>query len=420
MFRSIVVALDLEPGGDRALPVARQLASAGSIPVTLLTVSSPHMSEDRDTYELRRRAAANGWPADGCAIAHDNDPARAIVEHVEGRDDALLVMSTSAKASLTAQFLGGVTEDVLGLIDQPILLVGPRVPAGYEFGDPTPVACIERGDVAEAAVPAIVSWLRTFGGADPLLAELAAPSADSTDLGQSSLVELFVTLLGAEGITGVATRLHGDDAESWLHDLDARVANPIVVSTSVRWTDKHARGRSTTRRLVQRSTRPVLVVPARYAPWRSDVAPPSSTHEPAFGAVEELTTAACWSVLGAARVGRLAVCMDGSPRIFPINYVVDEQTIVFRTAPGSKLDASRNATVAFEVDDYDVDSGQASSVIIEGRASEINEAAEWDRALGLPLFPWHVAPKGHFVRITPETMSGRRFRAAYAAPRVRP
>ena len=411
MFRSIVVALDLESGGDRALPVARQLAATGNLPVTLLTVSSPHMSEEQDAYELSRRAVANGWPADSWAIAHDDDAARAIVEHVEHQGDALLVMATSAKGSFTAQFLGGVTEDVLGLIDRPILLIGPRVPPDLELGDPTPVACIERGDVAEAAVPAILSWMRTFGGSDPWLAELTNPSAP-TD--QPSLVEPFVTLLAAESIRGVPTHLHGDDVESWLDDLDDRVADPVLVSTSVRWTDKHARGRSTTRRLVQRSTRPVLVVPARYAPWRTHPAPPPS-HELPLDAVEELTPAACWSVLGASQVGRLAVCADGSPHIFPVNYVVDEQTIVFRTAPGSKLAASRNADVAFEVDEYDVDSGQASSVIIEGRAAEITEAADWDRALELPLFPWHVTPKGHFVRITPATVSGRRFRTAYAA-----
>jgi hypothetical protein len=55
--RSIVVALDLESGGDRALPVARSLAEQGGIPVELLTVSSPNVSEDIDTYELNRRHA---------------------------------------------------------------------------------------------------------------------------------------------------------------------------------------------------------------------------------------------------------------------------------------------------------------------------------------------------------------------------
>ena len=201
MFRSIVVALDLESGGDRALPVARQLAAAGSLPVTLLTVSSPHMSEEQDEYELTRRAVANGRPADGWVIAHHDDAARAIVEHVERRGDALLVMATSAKASFTAQFLGGVTEDILGLIDRPILLIGPRVPPDLELGALTPVTCIERGDVAEAAVPAIVSWMRTFGGSQPWLAELTTSRAESTD--QQSLVEPFIILLAAEGIRGV-------------------------------------------------------------------------------------------------------------------------------------------------------------------------------------------------------------------------
>ena len=419
MFRSIVVPLDLEPGGDRALPVARSLAAAGNLPVSLLTVSSPHMPEEQDAYELRRRAAAYGWPADGCTIAHDNDVGRAIVNDVERRDRALLVMATSAKASLKAQFLGDVTEDVLGLIDRPVILVGPRVPADFELGHPTPVACIERSDVAEAAVPAIVSWVRTFGGTDPWLAALGPTASEGRgEPEEPSLVDSFATLLAADGIRGVPTQLHGNDVDSWLDEVVNQVANPIVVSTSVRWTDKHARGRSTTRRLVQRSPRPVLVVPARYAPWRARSAPPTPAQELPLDAMEELSVEACWSVLGSAQVGRLAVCVDGSPRIFPINFIVDEETIVFRTAPGTKLAASINADVAFEVDDYDVDSGQAFSVIVEGRATEISEAAEWDRALGLPLFPWHVTPKGHFVRITPDTVSGRRFRAVYA-PRGR-
>jgi nucleotide-binding universal stress UspA family protein/nitroimidazol reductase NimA-like FMN-containing flavoprotein (pyridoxamine 5'-phosphate oxidase superfamily) len=414
MFGSIVVALDLEPGGDRALPIARGLARAGGLPVVLLTVSSPNISEARDIYELRRRAEANGWPVDGCTVAHDNDVARAIVDDVERGDRALLVMATSAKGSLAAQFLGGVTEDVLSLIDRPLLLVGPRVPSDCEPAHPTPVVCIERSDVAEAAVPAIASWSRTFGGRDPLLAELPDGSADRGASPTSAQVESFESLLSAEGIDAGRTTVHGDHFDSWLDDLAEQVADAVVVSTSARWSDKRSRGRSTTRRLVQRSTRPVLVVPARYAPWQAPSVPSSPPPEMPLDAVEELSAATCWEVLTSSRVGRLAVCSSGSPRIFPINFVVDEHTIVFRTAPGTKLAGVRNSSVAFEVDDYDADTGQATSVIIAGTATEITDADEWDRALELPLFPWHVAPKGHFVRVTPDTVSGRRFRAAYA------
>jgi len=46
MFSSIVVPLDLEPHGDRALPIARRLAADGGIPLELVTVSSPAVSEE--------------------------------------------------------------------------------------------------------------------------------------------------------------------------------------------------------------------------------------------------------------------------------------------------------------------------------------------------------------------------------------
>jgi nitroimidazol reductase NimA-like FMN-containing flavoprotein (pyridoxamine 5'-phosphate oxidase superfamily)/nucleotide-binding universal stress UspA family protein len=414
MFGSIVVALDLEAGGDRALPVVRGLARAGNLPVSLLTVSSPNLSEARDVYELRRRAEANGWPVEGCTVAHDNDAARAIVEAVERRDRPLLVMATSAKGPLKAQFLGGVTEDVLGLIDRPLLLVGPRVPSDFELAHPTPIVYAERGDVAEAAVAAIASWKRTFGGPDPVLAELGDAAAEAAGARAPSPADSFSTLLAAEGIDAGRAVVDQDAVDSWLDGVASEVPDSVVVSTSARWADKHSRGRSTTRRIVQRSMRPVLVVPARYAPWQAASTPRTATPEMPLDAVEELSAAMCWEVLNSSRVGRLAVCLGGSPRIFPINFVVDEHTIVFRTAPGTKLTGVRNSDVAFEVDDYDAATGQATSVIIEGRASEIAGGNEWDRALELPLFPWHVAPKGHFVRITPDRVSGRRFRAAYA------
>jgi uncharacterized protein len=137
----------------------------------------------------------------------------------------------------------------------------------------------------------------------------------------------------------------------------------------------------------------------------------------AFADTEQLAPAACWDVLRSLRVGRLAVCADGRPLILPVNYVVDGSSIVFRTAAGTKLTASRDRNVAFEVDDYDDRSQLASSVVIAGRAVEITDIDEWDQALSLPLFPWDVAPKSRFVRIIPDSVTGRRFRAVYAGPR---
>src|SRR5262249_27002799 len=71
------------------------------------------------------------------------------------------------------------------------------------------------------------------------------------------------------------------------------------------------------------------------------------------------------------RVGRLGFVADGQPLIFPVNYAVDGETIVFRTDPGTKLDSAPLTKVAFEVDDIDETNGEGWDVLIQGRADDI-------------------------------------------------
>ena len=118
----------------------------------------------------------------------------------------------------------------------------------------------------------------------------------------------------------------------------------------------------------------------------------------------------CWALLRSAEVGRLAIAINGHPDIFPINFIVDHGAVVFRTAEGTKLAAAvLGRAVAFEVDGYDADAGEAWSVVIKGRAVELEKLPDLFDALDLPLFPWHASPKHRFVRIEPDDISGRRF-----------
>ena len=126
-----------------------------------------------------------------------------------------------------------------------------------------------------------------------------------------------------------------------------------------------------------------------------------------------LATDACWTLLRSTTVGRLAVVVSGHPDIFPINFVVDHGTIVFRTAVGTKLAAAViGHVVAFEVDGYEPAAGEAWSVVIKGHVEQVTQAQEMIDTTDLPLFPWHAGPKPRFVRIVPENVSGRRFRVA--------
>jgi nitroimidazol reductase NimA-like FMN-containing flavoprotein (pyridoxamine 5'-phosphate oxidase superfamily) len=126
--------------------------------------------------------------------------------------------------------------------------------------------------------------------------------------------------------------------------------------------------------------------------------------------VVELDESRCWTLLRQADVGRLAVAINERPDIFPINFVVDHGSVVFRTAEGTKLAAAvLGRAVAFEVDGYDAGSGEAWSVVIKGRASEIQRMQDLFDAAELPLFPWHAGPKPRFVRIERDEITGRRF-----------
>ena len=132
----------------------------------------------------------------------------------------------------------------------------------------------------------------------------------------------------------------------------------------------------------------------------------------------ELTANQCWDYIRKAEIGRLAVVADQHPEIFPINFVVDRGSVVFRTAEGTKLAAAlEGAAVAFEVDGYDDRLGQAWSVVLKGSAVQLESIEDILASEELPLFPWQSGEKNHFVRIDPVQTSGRSFTVNSAARR---
>lgn len=120
--------------------------------------------------------------------------------------------------------------------------------------------------------------------------------------------------------------------------------------------------------------------------------------------VEYLTEAQCWERLAAEPVGRLGVIFDSGPEIYPINHVVDEHSIVFRTDPGSKLSGlTKTPAVCYQVDGIDAAGHTGWSVLVKGRAVEF-EPRDGGKA---PDY-WVIGDKEHWVRITPEEVTGRR------------
>ncbi len=125
--------------------------------------------------------------------------------------------------------------------------------------------------------------------------------------------------------------------------------------------------------------------------------------------LEELDEKECLLLLGRHTIGRLAVLRDRRPVLFPVSYRRDGSTIVFRTDEGPKLDAiERDDAVAFEVDDLDDRTRSGWSVVVTGRAVEVTDPPEVEALRKLRLEPWAPGPKAHYVRITPDSIEGRR------------
>lgn len=125
--------------------------------------------------------------------------------------------------------------------------------------------------------------------------------------------------------------------------------------------------------------------------------------------VRELAPAECWDLVAAAPYGRLAMSVFDDVDIVPVNAVLSSGDLYFRTAPGSKLaELSANPRVAYEVDGYDAET--AFSVVVKGTAERLERQAEIDAADQLPLTPWIPTLKYRWVRIRPDSVSGRAFR----------
>ena len=123
--------------------------------------------------------------------------------------------------------------------------------------------------------------------------------------------------------------------------------------------------------------------------------------------IEVLTEDECWALLQAGGLGRLATAAKGMVDVFPINFLVHDRTVLFRSGPGSKLvNLTAAPLVAFEADSFD--GRWHSSVVIHGRATRLDNDDEILESGVNRLVSWSQTPKFNYVRITPTDITGRR------------
>lgn len=119
--------------------------------------------------------------------------------------------------------------------------------------------------------------------------------------------------------------------------------------------------------------------------------------------------AECLDRLRRSRVGRLAFVDRGEPMIVPVNYGMDGDSVILRTAPGSKLAAAEDEKpVAFEVDEFDPARRAGWSVVVRGVAEVVDDPGEVAGLTKLGVWPWaDMVQRNRWVRIRAFSITGR-------------
>ena len=108
-------------------------------------------------------------------------------------------------------------------------------------------------------------------------------------------------------------------------------------------------------------------------------------------------------------VGRVAFVERDEPMIFPVNFAMVHDMVVFRTGEGTKLDAAmQGAKMAFELDRIDVSARMGWSVVVRGPAHLVTAPAELFALQATPLRSFTETSKNGWVMIQSEVISGRR------------
>lgn len=129
------------------------------------------------------------------------------------------------------------------------------------------------------------------------------------------------------------------------------------------------------------------------------------------GGMEVLTMSESFELLASVPVGRFAFVAGGEPVVLPVNFAVDDRTVVFRSTYGAKLDAAwREVPAAFEADDFDEEERTGWSVVLRGHAEWVDGEDEAERLEGLGLESWahHRDRSTRWIRFRPSDVSGRR------------
>jgi hypothetical protein len=126
--------------------------------------------------------------------------------------------------------------------------------------------------------------------------------------------------------------------------------------------------------------------------------------------MEVLDEAHCMRLLASVNWGRFAWSDTDGPRILPVNFTLVDGHVFLRTdLYGSLADAASGTAVALEADELDHRLSSGWSVVVLGRAEQVEDQAEIAAFFRQVREPWAPGSRPLLVRIVPSQVTGRRF-----------
>jgi nucleotide-binding universal stress UspA family protein len=148
--------------------------------------------------DLEQRVERYRLPRPELFVVDADAPGAAVVDHVSGRDGALLVIASTAHGGSDEHQLGAVTDEVLRRTRQPVMVAGPRA----ELSPGGLVVVVDGAGFADAALPVVERWSATFGDRGIRILEVQAPDRwpEDVDDAPARTVDRYVEQLGGRGL----------------------------------------------------------------------------------------------------------------------------------------------------------------------------------------------------------------------------
>lgn len=128
----------------------------------------------------------------------------------------------------------------------------------------------------------------------------------------------------------------------------------------------------------------------------------------------ELSRSECEGLLRQGVVGRVAIATPNGPHIMPLNYAVNRGDVVVCTTPYSVLGTyGRDSLLAFEVDHFEYPLHRGWSVVVRGRAAQVEDADELSTLVRSLPRSWAGGTRSLYLRIPLTEVSGRRLDAEW-------